>query len=375
MPVGMNSTMNVRIHPSWDGAELTRLTLRDGTTFAQVIGDINQALALVNTELTTGYLAGAMSLTSDVGVEYPDGTTNGVSDETEFTQPDAHRADITGHMLPLRGVDRKLQWTQRFFEEARQVHLDADIASLVRDFRQAWDQRRLARHFKSAEETGRSVGLGASGVSVPLLNGSVKAIGGAASDVPFIPMPMPDRGGTFASSHSHFLRMSGITQANLETAVKHLWEHGHDGPYELIVSLTDIADWSNTTNVTGYKERADPQIQYGSAANLANVADLYLGAITTKYGACRLVASGRIPTKYWTVFKTYGPLDRRNPLRVRFDEIFGFGIRLVTSNVSLYPLAGAVGRMRFGVGIGEDRTNGVCVYNHTSGDYVDPTIS
>ena len=375
MPIGMGSTANVLIHPSWDGAELTRLTLRDGTTFERVIGDINAALTLVNSELQSGYLAGAMSLTTEPGVEYPDGTTNGTSDETEYAQPDAQRADITGHMLPLRGVDRKLQWTQRFFEEARQTHIDADIASMVRDFRQTWDQRRLARHFNSSEETGRSVGLGASGVSVPLVNGSVKAIGGAASDVPYIPMPMPDRGGTFASSHSHFLRLNGITQANVETAVKTLWEHGHDAPFELVVSLTDVGDWTNTTNVTGYKERADPIIQYGSATNLAAVTDLYLGAITTKYGACRLVASGRIPTKYWTLFKTYGPLDRRNPLRVRYDDFFGFGVRLVTTTVALYPLAGAVGRMRFGVGIGEDRTNGVCVYNHASGDYVNPTIS
>lgn len=114
---------------------------------------------------------------------------------------------------------------------------------------------------------------------------------------------------------------------------------------------------------------------YGQDVSLGAVNDEYVGVITTQYGTCRVKASARIPSGYWGVYKSYGPNDPRNPLRVRYHDTRGFGLRLVVERLELYPLSGAIPQFAFGVGVGEDRTNGVLVRNDTTGDYVTPAIS
>ena len=67
--------------------------------------------------------------------------------------------------------------------------------------------------------------------------------------------------------------------------------------------------------------------------------------------------------------------DMRNPLKVRFDEQYGFGVKLVVNQVTLYPFTGAIGQFEFGVGVGNDRTSAVLVENDSDGDYESPLIS
>jgi hypothetical protein len=232
------------------------------------------------------------------------------------------------------------------------------------DLRNLWSQKLLTRFFKSTYDA-----VGSSGRSMPFCDGGT-------ADSAFVPSNMPDRATAFAYTHTHLLRLDGITQANLETAVKHLWEHGHDGPFELLVSLTDIGSWRNTTNVTGYVSRPDPLIRYGVQTDLANVSEGIDGVVETAYGACRVRSSARIPTKYWGLYKSYGPQDQRNPLWVRYNPKFGVGaVLLAGDHIRQYPLENAIMWMEFGANVGRDRTNGVLVYNHTTGSYTDPTIS
>jgi hypothetical protein len=370
MTLGLSDLKNISLPAAWDNTELNRLRLRDGTTYEAIIRDINDALSLINAGLTGGYLGKLFSLTTEAAVEYRTGASNGFEDHTEYTQPDAKRADTTGHMLPIKKLDRKLGWTTDFLEECRLVQIDADVASMAEDAVNAWEKSIWVRLFKLAEETGKNVGLGTSGVSVPFADGGVGTI-------TWTPPPHPSRQiNAFDSTHNHFLRLNGITQANLETAVAHLWEHGYDAPYELIVSLADLGSWQNTTNVTGFVPKANALIQYGQLNDLALVdAAVYQGAVTTKYGSVQLYANARIPTGYWGVTKSFGALDQRNPLRVRWDDLYGFGVRLVTASVNLYPLVGAIGLMKHGVGVGEDRAAAVLVKNDSSGDYTTPTIT
>ena len=368
MPLGPNDLKNISLPTAWDSAELNRLRLRDGATYAEVIRDINDALALVNASLQGGYYSQLVSLTTEPTVEYRTGVSNGFEDHTEYGVPDDKRADTSGHMLPLSKQDRKLGWTVDFLEECRRTQIDADVADMAQDAVNAYEKGVLTRHFKMEEETGKRYGLGSAGYSVPFADAS-------AGTIPFTPVAVPNRGGTFLSTHDHYLRLNGITQANLETAVYHLWEHGVDGPYELMISLADLAAWQTVANVTGYVDKADALIQYGSTTSLARVGEEYVGGVKTKYGFCRMVAIGRIPTGYWSVTKAYGPLDQRNPLKVRWDDRFGWGVKLVTEDVSRYPLKGAVGIMKFGVGVGESRVGAVLVLNAANGDYITPTIS
>lgn len=369
MATGYNDLKNVAIPTAWDAAELVRLSLRDGTTYDSVIRDVNDALGIANGSFTQGYLGGLFSLTTDPAVEYRDGGVNGFEAHTEYGQPDPKRGSTIGHMLPISKQDRKLGWTQDFLEEARRALIDADIASLVQDAKDAFEKAVFTRLFKMEEETGRQYGLGSSGYSVPFVDGG-------AGTIDFTPLPRPDRMiNAFSTSHNHYQRLNGITQANLETAVDHLWEHGYDGPYELIVSNTDVAAWQTVANVTGFVKRADPLVMYGNSTDLASVGDVYIGGVQTKRGFCRMYANGRIPTTFWAVTKTFGAQDQRNPLRIRWDESYGFGVKLEVQNLSLYPLLGALGVMKFGVGVGMDRSAAVLVRNDSSGDYTTPTIT
>jgi hypothetical protein len=370
MTLGVKDLKNIALPGAWDGNELSRLSLRDGTTYESLVRDIDSALTMVNGGLNTGYLGKLLSLTTEPAIEYRTGGANGFEDHTEMTQPDRKFSQTTGHMLPLKMSDRAMGWTVDFLRQARRAQVDADVSSLVEDAVDIYEKRVWTRFFKLEEETGKNLGLGATGVSVPFADGG-------NGTIDFTPIPRPDRMiNAFSTSHTHYLVLNGVTQANLETAVAHLWEHGYDAPYELIVSLADLGDWQNTTNVTGFRPKADAIIQYGGLDDLALVdSAVYQGAVLTKYGSVRLYANGRLPTGYWSVTKTFGQGDARNPLKVRYDEVYGFGVKLIVNQVTLYPFTAAIGQFEFGVGVGDDRVAAVLVENDSTGTYATPTIS
>ena len=205
-------------------------------------------------------------------------------------------------------------------------------------------------------------------------NASVPFADGGDTDSAYVPPKSPD-GEAFTSSHDHFLRQAAISDANLGTAVETLQEHGHPSPFDIIAARADASSW---TGLTGYKAPEWPGIVYhASGVERAGVAEVseYFGYVETDYGICRLWLTPRVPTNYYSLFKTYGRGDPRNPLRVRISPQVGFGFNLVPGNWVNAPSQMAVLYTEFGVGVGEDRTNGVCVYIHASGDYVTPTIS
>ena len=364
------NTLNLRfvsLPVGWDAAELTRLELKDGTTYQQMVTEINNALTFANQLLMSSYYGRLVHVTDEVALEYDEGAVPGFQRITERARGDGRKGTTKGHMLPLVGFDYELNWTFLFLRDARRKQIQRQVNGLIDNVENLFAKQVLTRHFKMEEESGRYYGLGASGVSAPFLNGS-------AETLTFTPVSVPERSVAFASTHDHFLRLNGITQANLETAVDHLWEHNIDGPYELIVAEADKANWTNTTNVTGYVEKPDPSIAYGDEQSLARVEDIYIGGVKTERGFCRLIASARIPANYWSVTKTYGQDDMNNPLAVRVEDSATLGASLVVEHVSQYPLQGAIPLIFFGVGVNR-REGAVLVENDTSGDYATPTIS
>lgn len=363
MALGPNSLQQFVIPTYWDAATLEKFRLADGTTYAQLVADINAALTLANSDILNDPLnASLMSLTTDLATEYGIGVSNGFQTHTEYGAPDAKRGATTGHMLPIQGYDRGIGWTADFLRKARRTQIDSDIASAIMDLKDVWQQKLLTRLFKSTYTA-----VGSSGRSMPLADGGT-------ADSTFVPLPRPDRGGTFLYTHDHIHNLNGITQANVETAVGNLWEHGYDSPYDLLASQADIASWVNTANVTGFVPRSDPLIRYGVTADLADIGADYIGVVDTKYGACRLRVSGRIPTTYWTIYKSYGPLDGRNPLAVRVDPEYGPRAFLKSAPaLQTNPLQEAIIYVEFGVAVA-DRT-GAAVYLNGAGGYTDPTIS
>lgn len=362
--LGVNDLKQIALPAAFDAAYLTQLTLKDGRTYDQYLSDAAAALAMANQSLLADPLvASLISVTSEASLEYPIGVSNGFQVHTEYGKPDAKRAKTTGTMLPLISYDRALGWTWDYLRNARTAQLDANIASAIQDLTNIWQQKVLTRLFKGTLDA-----VGASGVSVPLADAGT-------ADSAYIPPNHPDRASAFAYTHDHIHYQNGITQAFLEVAIANLWEHGHDSPYTLLISQTDVASWSNTTNVTGWIKKANGLIRYGTQTDLAAVENMYIGAIeTSAYGDVQVIASARIPTLFWAVYKSYGPLDARNPLAVRQSPDFGIGAVLLSGKefpITKFPLEGAILFTEFGVGVG-DRV-GAATYK-AAGSWTEPTI-
>ena len=262
-----------------------------------------------------------ISETEEPTLEYRVGVSNGFEDHTEYGRPDAKRSATTGTMIPLLEKDRALKWTWDFLKKARRAQIDGDIASAMADLSDMYQQLALTRLFKSTADT-----VGSSGKAVPVADAGT-------ADSSYIPVNHPERASAFASSHTHLLNTMTVTQANLEVAVAHLWEHGHDAPYDLWIAQADVASWSNTTNVTGWIKRADGLIRYGTQADLANVAGDYIAVVETSvYGPVRVRASAD-PNRLLVGVQIYGTLDARNRwccVKIRHTVSVRFSWRVIT---------------------------------------------
>ena len=362
--LGPNDLKQWALPAGWDAARLENIRLASGETYDELISDITAGLSMANAALMSDpIIASLVTVSNEMTLEYRTGVSNGFEDHTEYGLPTAKRAATTGHMLEMVSKDRMLGWTWDFLRRARRSQIDADIASAMNDLRDVWQKTILQRMFKSTYTA-----VGAAGKSMPVADAGT-------ADSTYVPVNNPERATAFASSHTHLGRLNGITQANLETEVAHLWEHGFDAPYDLLVAQADLGSWSNTTNVTGWIKRADGLIRYGVQTELANVDTSYLGVIeTSTYGPVRLRASARIPTKYFAVYKSFGSGDSRNPIRIAPSPNFGLGaVLLAGDHIRQFPLESAILFLEFFLGI-QDRSQIALCLNETSSVYSDPTI-
>lgn len=361
--LGPNDLKQYALPPGWDAARLSQLALASGETYDQLVTDIAGALAVANGDLMNDPIIGSLICEStEQTVEVRTGVSNVFTDHTEYGLPDAQRANTTGWMLESVAKDRKLGWTWDFLRKCRRSQIDADIASALQDLKDVWQKTILQRLFKSTYTT-----VGSAGKSMPVCDAGT-------ADSTFIPVNYAARATAFANTHTHLRNLNGITQANLEALVAHLWEHGIDAPYDLLIAQADVSSWSNTTNVTGYVKRADDLIRYGTQTDLASVGAGYLAAIeTSAYGPVRVRASARIPTTYAVLYKSYSAGDSRNVMRVAPGPLGGLGaIMLAGQYMRQFPLENAVLFLEFYLGI-QDRTSAV-LFKNTAGAWADPTI-
>jgi hypothetical protein len=359
---GPNDLKQWALPAGWDAARLMQLQLSSGETYEQLVSDIASALSIGNAGLLGNPLiASLVGVTDEMTVEYPVGVSNTMEDHTEYGRPTPTRGKTTGHMLELFQKDGSLAWTWDFLRVARRSQIDNDINTQIAMIANTWEKMILTRFFKNTYTA-----VGTSGKSMPFADGGT-------ADSTYIPAQRPDRASAFAYTHTHYNRLDSITQANLETTVAHLWEHGYDPPYTLLASQADMASWSNTTNVTGFVKPGVPGIRYGTQTDLAEVGAENGGVIETAYGSVLIRYSARIPTLWYAVYKSFGPLDSRNPIKVMGSPQFGLGaILLAGDHIRQFPLEQAQTFFEGYLGIG-DRT--AAAHVHSGGAWSIPTIS
>jgi len=348
----------------WDAAYLEQYRMADGITFAQVVADINAALTLFNQEQP--WYSSFVTLTDQPEVEYPQGSLE-TEPHSEYTPPKPQRSDFTGHMLPVLERDLGFRFTRDFFVKGRMSRVDGSIRAGLDAFRQYREQQVVRRALRQADDSGASSGLGSSGLSPGF------ATAAASTGVDYTP---PVWGGeTFTSNHEHYL---GYAAASLATGLKamknHLLEHGHMPPFEVWISTEDeptvaaLTDFVEVQPVTVMLGAATPQTT-GVPAN--QTAPRYIGSIYEMY--VRVVP--RVPQYYYFAAKPYGQGDPRNPFRVRWDPRWGpEGVLYLADEVN-YPLSGSYLFEAKGVGVGEDRTNGVAMFIDAGESWADAAVS
>jgi hypothetical protein len=176
----------------------------------------------------------------------------------------------------------------------------------------------------------------------------------------------------------------------LDEMAAHLQEHGHEPPYTVKVSESDVAtyhaldhfvkpvsdsviviDRGGETSGNRYFERG--QVAVPGLSGRGH----YIGRYTSPHGELMMYATARIPTKYAGAYKSYGSNDPRNPIAVRVHPEVGFGFYLSEepSRDEKYPVKKIRVEIEYGISCGMDRTNGVAAYLVSGGVWVDPIIS
>lgn len=356
-----------------DGDRIAKWHLRDGTSFQSVVQQLSLALGDLNQEFVNryGYM---MSLTEDIMMEYPQGgAVTELPEITDASDYDAVGGETIGHMIDLRVYGGGVGGSKRYFRDSRPAKINADISTIVKQAKWRFEKKLYNRLFTNTEF---AVG---SGYNVPFVNGT-------AGNVDY--QPPAYAGEEFATTHTHFIGVDSDTlgfDTAIENIVETLVEHGHEAPFDVLVSKTDVdaGAYLALAKFVQLKSNVIQVVDRGGATSGNNffadgTPNMFgiVGYYQSRYGQVNIRMSPRIPTGFLGGFKSYGNLSAMNPLAVRVHPDVGFGARLIveTTNDDQYPIKQVNIEMEFDIGVGMDRTNGAVAKLVSGGVYGNPTI-
>lgn len=341
-----------------DPSLLQRFRLADGATYEQVVGMATAALSGFNGGLRNDpFWSMLISFTDQPETRYAIGNSASMVAHTEYGRPDPTRAEVAGHMLPLRKWDHMLGWTADYLEDARLTDLQADVSLAVEAASNRWRMSLLQRLLKRGDESGAVNGLSATGLSPGF------ATAASATGVDFTPLSF---GGTvFTSDHEHYVAIAGgvFTAAVFADAKAELQEHGHEPPYEFVIGPADEATVSALAGFVPVNEALINQA-------ITTATTQFTGASVNGKRPIGAIESFRvwvvpgIPQYYGFGWKSYGPNSGRNPLIVRLPQgASSPTLRLIrdSNNPGIAPVQNMMTQLHFGVGV-NDRTNGTARY-------------
>lgn len=357
-----------------DGDRLARWALRDGVTYQDLINQTSLALAEFNQSLVDQW-GWSFFITEELMMEYEQGgSVNAMPELTDQDRPEPIHGETIGHMLDLKYYGRAIGGSRKFFRDIRSAKLRSSISAVVRAARWRFEIQLLNRLLTNTENP-----IGAAGYDVPFVRG-------AGGNVDFI--PPPHGGEEFTSSHDHFL---GIDSDNdgfddmLVALAEHLIEHGHQPPFDALVSFADLTDYHALEDFVEYVNIANLVIDRGGgtsgnaffAAEQLMMQGGHFGDYKSPYGIIRLRMNQRIPTGYAGMYKSGGTNVESNPIAVRVHPEEGFGCFVVpetTQDVHV-PIKQLDVEMEFGISVGMDRTNGAAAFLDSSGNWSNPSIT
>jgi len=371
--LGYRDTQSLVLPAGWDATALKKWENEAGLTYEQIAGEMNVALAALAAEMAGHPLwTSLLSFTDRPEVRYASGASGAAIRFTEYSRTDPEFMGHTGHMLPLVPWHKMLGWTWSVLRKMEIGDARDDVRNAIDAMRQAYRLAILNRILKRGDDSGVNNGLGTAGYSPGF------ATAAASTNVDFTPPTY--RGNSFDSNHEHYnTGTGGFTIDVFRDAKADLMEHGHMPPYDYIIGLSDE---QTVKAISGFIPVGQQLVNYGSLQDTAApVRELvtddgirYIG--TVEDFAVRVVPG--IPQYYGFAWKGYGARAPKNPLRVRLEkgqsspQVIAMTDPNAGSGIS--PLQHLMVYSEFGVGIGEDRTNGVVNYTNNA-TWADGTAS
>lgn len=373
--LGPQTILSKALPTGVDGTRLAQWAFRSGRTYAQVVNDLALALGDFNAEMARNW-SWLYYITEELALEYPDGgAVTPLQEITDTDDVDSVHGTTIGHMIDLIAYGGGIGGSKRWFRDAREAQFLSQLQTIIRRAKWRFEQQVLTRWLTNTEN---AVGTG---YDVPFVRGT-------GGNVDFTP---PAFGGeAFTSSHDHYLGFNSSTQGVglddlLNGLAETLQEHGHMPPYTAMVSRADVATYRALTD---FVQLVDTRIQIVERGGATAGAQYFaqgggmnefgvFGGFQSDYGYVELRATGRIPTGYAGMTKSYGQNDARNGIAIRVHPDLGFGAYVVpeTTDDRQYPIKKVNCEFEFGVSVGQDRTNGAAGYLVAGGSWANPTIS
>jgi hypothetical protein len=345
-----------------DVAYLQGLRTRAGVDLPRLLREIDSRLAALNTGLDP-MIAQLITPTTEQYADTSGPSAFEVDERGEYTLARPQLAEGGAHMLPIRGYDVSVGFTEDGLESMSLARILANVDSMFLGFRKLYRRQALARLFSDAEVR----------VAPKTVITSPGFAGSGTGDNVFPRTSYPD-GTALPSPYSHYYRVASAGLAAAIKAARDRLKKWHAGPFDLVASadMISLIVAINATNpADGFVSAGSALVRAGSGANEATVdATVYLGVL---FGDIRVhmqlddFASANI-----AIFKSYGALSPQNALAWRYDDLKGR--EAVLRYRDLFPLANAVLKQDFGIGV-NDRTAAVLISVAASGNYTPPTFS
>lgn len=363
MPFGILDTRYIDFPPGVDSAYLRGLQLRSGVSFPTVLEELDSRLQAFNATVDP-LVAALITPTTE---SYADGTgpvAFSVEERGEYTVARPQLVEGQAHMLPLRGYDVSLMFTEDGLQAMSLGRILTNVDSVLLGYRRLHRVKALERLFSNAEVR-----------VAPKTTVTSPGFAGSGTGDNVFTRPYPD-GTALPGGYTHYYAANtsnaGEFETVLEAAVARLakWQ---SGPLDIVGNSTTIGlikALSGFTKVGSALVRMSPN----QAEALVDAAT-YVGVWTSKDGVdCRVrVALDELSTNHVGIFKSYGALDPMNPLAYRYDEVKGRNA--FVRYRSLFPLDQAVVLQDFGIGV-NNRVGAALIYAAAgAGSYTNPTWS
>jgi opacity protein-like surface antigen len=365
-----------------DTETIVRFQQRANMSPQEAINTAAAAVGAANATLLQQYGAIAY-LTDDVQAQYRTNAGSGKTARTpEFTEADAIRGKLSGHMLPEYDHLDKLGWSSKFFREASRALMDANIQEVVDNWFNRVTYDILTRMFSPEE-----LAIG-SGYSVGWAIGSGASASFSPSMTINVPYTPPQYQNTeFLDTHVHYLAQNSSSSKTygtlLDAMIGELRHHGLDGTPFALVSDDDLDSYIALSKFVEITPQDLQIIQGGSAeirtimGNLTGVPGTLFGYYKSKRGLIPLRSHSKVPSKYAWMGISYGSNNPRNSVAIRVAPGVPWGLTPVPQmdNSQQRRLAGINFEATHGVGV-NSRINGVAGYLDAGATaYVTPTIS